>query len=246
MAIATLLAPTERKLAEKLAGEAIVSSIPEEKGADVLIYSKHGIFGLQRKEVPHDFVSSMYDGRLTRETDLLAKHCQFSRVICEGRFKYYPDTTLVMDKHVKKPPKKSQVRGMLLDISVIKGVQVDYTEDLDDTVLYIRSLLDFIAKEKHYGLYSRPGAQGQWIKPSADEVQLWLLQGFPGIGPAIADSIVERFGKVPLEWSCTLEELQTVQKLSKKRATEMFNSLSASTAHRPADILTRSRRLKHA
>lgn len=231
---------------EKFAGEAIVSSVPEEKGADILIYSRHGLFGLQRKEVPHDFVSSMYDGRLTRETDLLAKHCQFSRIICENRFRYYPDTTLVMDKAVKKPPKKSQVRGMLLDISIIKGIQVDYTEDLDDTVSYIRSIVSFMEKDKHLGLYNRPSAQGQWIKPNADEVQLWLLQSFPGIGPATADSIVQKFGNVPLEWTCTLEELQSIPKLSKARATEMFNSLKSTPGSGISSIVARSRRLRHA
>lgn len=225
MTIRVLLSPTENSLADIMKEEAITSSVPEQKGADVLIYSKYGLAGLQRKEVPHDFIASFIDGRMTRETTLLGHHCQFRRLICEGKFRYYPDKTLVMDKHAPSRFTRKQVRGMLNDVSLVKGIQIEYTEDIYDTVEYIRSLVDFVGQGKHLGLYTRPSAKGAWYVPTARDIYLWLLQSFPGIGPALADNIVNKFGEIPLAWTCTLEELMSVPRLSKERARVMYNAL---------------------
>jgi len=228
-----LLSPTEHKLADKFKSEAIVSSLPEKKGADILVYTRQGLIGLQRKEVPNDFLSSFTDGRMAQATALMVKSCKFHRIIAEGRFRYWPDGRVVtgqIDLKTRKPlPSRftrSHVRGMIFDLEFVRGVTVDWTDDLDDTVAYIRALPGFIEKEKHLGLYTRPSAQGTWIAPSANDIQLWLLQSFPGIGPTTADKIVQKFGGVPLRWTCTLEELMSIPRLSKERAKEMFSSLS--------------------
>ena len=222
MTIRALLAPTEHQLAKRLGDLALTSTLPEERGADILIISKHGALGIQRKEVPHDFISSMTDGRMAREVALLIQSCQYTRLLCEGKFKYYPDTTLVLDKHAPSRFKRSHVRGMLLDISMVQGIQVDWSDDLEDTIDYIKATIRFMSAEKHLGLFSRPNVKGQWIVPDADEIQLWLLQSFPGIGPAVADKIVKQFNGVPLRWTCTLEELEAIPRLSKARARAMY------------------------
>ncbi len=64
-----------------------------------------------------------------------------------------------------------------------------------------------------------------------DEVNLWggfgrfLLQGFPNIGPTLASSILERFGKIPLSWNCTLDELKTVPGMGERRAEALWKLL---------------------
>ncbi len=249
MAIRILLSPSEVALAGKLKEEAITSSIPEQKGADILIYSKHGLLGMQRKEVPHDFLSSFTDGRMSRATSLLQQGCTFTRMICEGTFKYWPDGTvhLGMTKARKKIPTSynhKHIHGMLNDIEFIKGIMIRWTNDIDDTVTYIRSVVNFLEAGKHFGLYTRPSAKGVWVVPKAKDIHLWVLQSFPGVGPAVADKIVERFGGIPLQWTCTMEELMAVPRLSKERAAEMFNSLSGpSQPIQHVDEFERLRRL---
>jgi len=223
--IKALLSPSEKGLAGVLKNNAITSSLPEEKGADILIYTKFGLFGIQRKAVPHDFISSIEDGRMTRSTSLLAQTCRFRLLICEGRFRYYPDGKLDMGPRVPTRYTYRHVWGMLFDIRYVKGVEVDYTDDIRATADYILTLAEFFGKEKHLGLYSRPSAKGTWGVPTARDVDLWLLQSFPGIGPSIAGSIVDHFGELPLGWSCTFGELCAVPKLSTKRAKEMWQVL---------------------
>lgn len=232
MTIKVLLSPSEVSLAKRMTGEIIVSDLPEQKGADILIYSKHGLWGGQRKEVPNDFISSFTDGRMTRATSLLQDSCTFKRMICEGEFKYWPDGTvhLGMNKNrerIRTRFNRKNIHGMLNDIEFIKDIMIRWTDDIDDTVAYIRSVVHFLEVDKHLGLYTRPSAKGVWFVPSGMDVQLWLLQSFPGIGPSTADKIVKRFGgKVPLEWTCSQDELASVEGLSKKRASEMWNALS--------------------
>lgn len=229
MTVRVLLSPTEGALTEKLGDLAIISSVPEQKGADVLIYCKQGLIGLQRKEVPNDFISSFIDGRMTRETSLLIKHCQITRIIGEGKFQYWPDgraLTGQIDPKTKKPMPsrftRNHIRGMIFDIELVKGITIDWTENTDDTVAYIKDIINFASREKHLGLYSRPAIKGAWYVPTASEVQLWLLQGFQGIGPQTAENIVKHLGKMPLGWTCTFEELRSVPGVSKKKAEEMW------------------------
>lgn len=226
-----LLSPSETALAAKLGRDAITSDLPESKGADVLIYTKSGLLGIQRKEVPSDFISSFTDGRMARSLALLPVSCAFARVVGEGQFKYWPDGTVdlgMMKNRVRVPSRftRKHIRGMEFDIEIVRGVIVDYTDDTDDTVLYIKQITDFLNAGKHIGLFSRPSAKGAWFVPSARDIDLWILQSFPGIGPSIADKIIEKFdGKIPMRWTCTLDDLIGIPGLGKKKAISMWESL---------------------
>lgn len=231
-----LLSPSETKLAEKFEDEAITSPLPEDKGADILLYTDAGLFGWQRKQIPHDFITSVTDGRFARLLPLLTKSCVFYRLINEGEFKYWPNQTVFLGKtrEGKQIPcrfTKGHVRGILNDIDIIWNVPVRWTEDIDDTVDYLRSVREFMSTKRHVGLFTRPKVRGKWYVPSVDEVQLWLLQGFGGIGPATADKIIRHFGRIPLKWSCTADELAEVEGVTRKMAQELIDILSAIPKH---------------
>ncbi|MCJ7760151.1 hypothetical protein MUP59_03295 [Candidatus Bathyarchaeota archaeon] len=231
-----LLSPSETKLAELLEDEAITSPLPEEKGADILLYTDSGLVGFQRKQIPHDFISSVMDGRFARLLPLLTESCTFYRLINEGEFKYWPNQTVFLGKtrDGKQIPSrftKGHVHGILNDIEFVWGVPVRWTEDISDTVVYLRSVREFMAAKKHVGLFTRPKVKGKWYTPSVDEVQLWLLQGFGGVGPSTADKIIRHFGRIPLKWSCTVEELAEVEGVTRKKAQELIDVLSATPKH---------------
>jgi ERCC4-type nuclease len=225
-----LISPSEKALAQKLKDDAIVSTLPEEKGADILIPSSAGLYGAQRKEVPHDFILSVTDGRMTRATSLLPKDCKFAELLCEGRFRYWPDGRLIMPGR-REPSRwtRKQIRGILFDIKYVKGITVEYTEDIDDTVNYLRWIQDSLSRGKHLGLYKRPHAEGAWYVPTCKDIWSWLLQSFPGVGPSTADAIISHFGTIPLRWTCTQAELERVPRLSRARAVEMIKAFTAST-----------------
>lgn len=224
MGIRILASPTEPKgYIEKL--DAIVSSLCEQHGADYMIYSQHGVWGGQRKEVPHDFVSSMIDGRMARETGLLAT-LDYGEIICEGKFEFFSNGMLVTDPKFPSKYNRKQIRGMLLDIRFSRGIpSVTYTEDEDDTITYIKSLAEYMAGEKHLGLFRRPKVKGGWGIPTERELELWILQSFPGIGPTLANNILEHFGRLPLIWDATYEQLLRVPDIGVARAKRLWSAL---------------------
>lgn len=241
--ISVLLSPSEKELAHVLRSNAITSPIPEEKGADILLYTRHGLFGIQRKAIPHDFISSIQDGRMARSTTLLSEFCQFRLLLCEGRFRFYPDGKLDMGLRVPTRYTYRHVRGMLFDIRYVKNVEVDWTENIHDTADYILTLAEFFSKEKHLGLYTRPSVKGAWGVPTPYDIALWLLQSWSGVGPATAASIVDHFGgRVPLRWDCTFEELCAVPKLRVGRAREMWESLGGEAQPQEVSLFDTLRR----
>lgn len=234
-----LLSPSETSLAERFEDDAITSPLPESKGADILLYTESGLLGWQRKAVPNDFIDSVTDGRFARLLPLLVKNCVFCRIISEGQFKYWPDQTVHLGmmfregKRVRIPSRftRKHIHGILNDIELVWGVPVRATEDLDDTVLYLKSMRDFMGAKKHVGLHTRPKVKGTWYVPTAEETQLWLLQGFSGIGPSTADKIIRLFGRIPLKWTCTVDELVQVGGLTRRKAQELVDVLSVVPEH---------------
>jgi len=221
-----LLSPSEVRLSELLGDRAIVSNIPEQRGADVLFFTKRGSVGVQLKEVPNDFLASITDGRLAKETSLLSS-CDFRLLLLRGRFKYWPDGRISIPGR-KEPSRftEKQIRGLLFDIKYIRGIDHDYVDDYEDAVAYIIHLSQWLDKEAHGALLSRPGGpKGTWAVPSVEELQSWVLQGFEGIGPASADAIIKHFGGLPLAWTCSFEELASVPRLSRKRAEYLWKFL---------------------
>lgn len=227
-----LISPSEGDLAKKLKSNGIVSSLPEEKGADILTYTNQGLLGIQLKEIPNDFLASISDGRLTRETTLLPKHCKFPLLLLRGKFDYWPDGRIAIGRKEPSRFTKTQIQGILFDVRYVKGVDYDYVRDMDDVVFYLKTLTGWLNSGKHFGLFTRPGGpRGTWAIPTVEEYQSWILQGFQGIGPALADSIINHFGRTPLAWTCSLGDLMKVPKLSGKRAKILWETLTKSGKH---------------
>ncbi len=221
-----LLSPTESELSKLFGDRAVTSLLTEEKGADILAYTKQGLLGIQRKSVPHDLIRSIEDGRLVREMDLLQKSCKFCLLILEGKLRYWPDGHIFISKRINSRFTKAQIRGLLNDVKYIRGVGYDFTDDTQDTVAYIDGLVKYMNSDKHMGMFNRPSAKGTWIVPSVKDIHLWILQSFAGIGPSTATGILQRFGTIPLKWTCSLDELMSVSGLSKAKAIEIFGMLN--------------------
>ena len=228
-----LMSPTEpiKVMSEelgKIGFSAITSSIPEERGADYLMFTHNGSIGIQRKEIPYDFLSSVIDGRLARETSLL-ENVNFKWVVCEGKFRFFDDGSLSLysNSMVKAYSRftKRSISKLIFEIKLVKGVEVDFTENTQGTAYFIKDLHDFIVKSKHTGLSNRPGCRGVWSVPSDPELDSWILQGFTGIGPTLAGYILDSFGALPLKWTCTLEDLYLVPGLNKRKAEQLWARL---------------------
>lgn len=212
-----LVSPTE-PLSIRQIGK--VSTVPEKYGSDILLIDGKHRIGIQRKEVT-DLVASLYDGRLTRVMALMKELSQRFLFI-EGRMSFTTDRELI---HPGSRITKAQIYGVLLSVQVIHNVNLMFTTNLLDTADTIRIIEKWLSKSEHNSLMTRPKPVSSWGTRTSRDWALHILQGFPGIGASSAGSIFDHFGRVPLKWDCTPQQLGEVGGIGKKRTEELFKAL---------------------
>lgn len=220
-----LLSPTEFELAKKVP-DALVSSLPEQKGVDVLIYDDTGFLGIQRKTYPKDLIASVQDGRLQREIPLMLEHLDFGIVMLEGRPRFTEDGVL-FDEWNSRWTRK-QLRNLYRSCMYM-GIPVDRTENIDDTVDAIEEWRQWWEKGEHETLTRLPKKKDSWGKydPSS------ILQAADKIGPKVAKKIYSHFGRVPLRWDCTIEELMQIDGIGKVSGTKLWNLFATEQVEMP-------------
>lgn len=202
-----------------------VHSLPEKRGVDVLFAAGGRWVGVQRKEI-RDLVASVRDGRLHREvqqmtTNLASRGLGIAVLVVEGRFAWTVDGEWV------EPGwrwTRRQHRGLLWSVRS-KGIWVEVTADANDTADLCRDLQAWASKDRHSSLDHRPGPVGLWGKATTREYACHLLQGFDGVGPELANRIVDHFGRLPIGWLVTAADLEEVPGIGKVKAKRLIGAL---------------------
>jgi len=219
-----LVSPSEPKpilqLITNLGHEAIVSTQPEERGADYLMVGQLGFIAVQRKE-HSDLLNSLEDGRLQRDVSLL-RYEPVPILIVEGWPEFTSD-----GQHLERPSwTKAGFRDLLRSVKD-EGVQVERTDDLADTAAALVEIQERWRKSAHTSLLTRPKRikTDSFGRRQADDRAAWVLQGFRGISYVLANRIVQKFEGLPLSWTCSLEELCEVEGIGEKRASDLLGFL---------------------
>lgn len=215
-----LVSPSEPKQLKKLGK---VSSIPENYGADFLILGHKTRIGVQRKQFPGDFLSSLDDNRLYSQLPALTE-LDRALLIIEGRGRWTEDGELITDKYHSFT--KQQLHGLLFSIMFEFNVPSIIVGNLDDTVLVLTHLETWAKKTKHMSLKSRKGPEKTgWGTATEHHLAQHIMQGFPGVGQELAGRVVDRFEGVPLTWTVEMDELMKVEGVGKKKAESMWKAL---------------------
>jgi ERCC4-type nuclease len=80
-------------------------------------------------------------------------------------------------------------------------------------------------KDRHQSLDRRPTVRGAWGKPDSREWGSHLLQSFDGVGPELAGRIIDHFGRPPVGWLVTAEDLAGVAGIGKQKAKKLIGML---------------------
>lgn len=215
-----LIAPTE---AQHPALRALgrVSSTPERCGVDFLFATRAtGTVGIQRKAFPADFLASINDGRLSKEVAQM-QVLDVRVLLVEGRGTWTTDGKLIArwGQHWTR----AQHRSFLWSMRAA-GVWVEWSDDVEDTARVVRGLETWARKAKHTSLARRPGAKGAWGKPTNREYLIHLVMGLPGVGPELAERIVDTLG-MPFGWAVTVDDLVRVHGIGRKKAEQIYACL---------------------
>ena len=195
------------------------SPLPEAYGADFLITCPVGLVGVQRKEV-HDLIASRSDGRLARELAQM-KQLDVGILLVEGRLKWTSDGILSTSQSKWT---RSQHFGLLFSIQST-GLWVNSAESIQETREYLSHLETWFGKSDHKGINIRPKPSTPWGSRTNRDFGIHVIQSFDGVGPGVAGAIFDRFG-VPMKWTITKEQLQSVPGVGPKRAQKMYETLN--------------------
>jgi ERCC4-type nuclease len=208
------ISPTEPPALREIGA---VAMLPEEYGADILWQSKLGLVGIQRKEFPNDFLASVHDGRLNTQLAQM-KSLDIAVLLLEGRANWTIDGQLIRNRNGKRHAwNRDSHRNYLASVQ-LRGVQVQYSESLVDTISFIQTFSRWTNKNSHHGLDNRPAAGGpQWGTVSNEDYVRYLYSSLPGINAILADSISQTLGMI-FRLDVTEEELMSVPGIGKGRA----------------------------
>ena len=134
---------------------------------------------IERKTIS-DFLSSMINKRLARQLEEIKQYPK-SLLIIEGI-----DEQELYDDCNHEGINANAIRGFLLSIVLEFQVPIIFTKDYADTAKFI-SVLAKKEKKEHISLRA--------VKKSLNKKEQlqYILEGFPGIGPATAKKLLKKF-----------------------------------------------------
>jgi ERCC4-type nuclease len=199
--------------------------ITESRGVDVAWRGGGGWWGIQRKAVD-DLVASIGD-RLTREVAQMTATdgVVMPHMIVEGQVRFTADGELIRDGWGQRMTRR-QWRGLMWSMQAA-GVSITHTATKGDTAQAIIDMYAWSQKERHATLRARAGApKSDWGTRDSKAWARWILQGFDGIGPEVADAIIDACGGLPLQWTVTADELLKIKGIGKTRAGRLIDALA--------------------
>lgn len=159
---------------------------------------------VEYKTVP-DFVDSLIDGRLLSQLKSLK---QYSRplLVIEG----------TEDIYSQRKIHPNSIRGMLATITISYGIPIISTKSSRETA----GLLYAIARREQQATQEFQYHSG---KPQTETERLeYVVAGISGIGASLAKPLLERFQTIQNIANASLEELQEVPGIGKKKAEDIY------------------------
>jgi len=181
---------------------------------------------IERKET-HDFLSSLFSGRLFNQAYQLTSSYKLPVLIVEGE----------MQTLLEQSARPRAVWGALATLAFGYNLHVFFTTDPQQTAEFIFTIA------KHGG-FARPRAplfQRKRKVTSVQSQQLSLVSNLPGVGMVLADRILRRFGSVRRVFAASISELALVSGVGRVKADRIVNTLDA--PYRPTEKRPRQARI---
>ncbi len=200
----------EKRIILELSKKGIEVKVKSLISADFIIHSKtkegRGVLvGIERKTLT-DFLNSIIDKRIISQLISLKENFDIAILVIEGEENIYK----IRNFH------PNSIRGMLSAIAIDLQVPILYTKNEKDTSSYIETIAKRLeGKRKDISLLKKR-------KPlDLKEMQEYIIESFPGIGPTIAKNLLKKFKTVKRIVNAKEKELLEVEKLGKKKVKEI-------------------------
>jgi len=150
-----------------------------------------------------DFAESIKDGRLFSQANRLTAACPSVAFILEGKASDLTQSRM----------RREALQGALISLSLIYQIPILRSFDPDETA----RLLLYAGEQLHRDQIDHISRHGRRPKRRR-KLQLYVLQGLPGIGPEKAGRLLERFGSVEGVMAASEQDLQLVPGIGERIA----------------------------
>lgn len=185
--------------------------------ADFILKTKNSEGNLEtvgiEKKTQSDFLSSIADKRIVKQLVDLKREFTLPILIIEG----FDNMYALRNFH------PNAIRGMLASIAVDLQVPIIYTRNVRDTAAFIATVAKRLEKpHRDISLVHNRRAM------SLTDQQEIVLESLPGVGRTLAKSLLQYFGSVRSVVLASVEDLQKVEKIGKKKAQAIRDVLDKS------------------
>jgi len=165
---------------------------------------------VERKTV-EDLAKSVFDGRLFDQARRLSEYYETPIIVVEGSFSELERVT----------SRSFQVRMALLAVSIDYGVRIAYSASPTETAKILASLArrEQCESRRPVVVHRKPRFEKLWMQ------QLYVVQSFPGIGPRLAEKLLEKFGSIEAICRASIVELERV--VGYERAKKLYQIIHA-------------------
>ena len=153
----------------------------------------------------NDFVGSLLDGRLFVQAKHLRANFKKPIYIIEG------DVSDIFEVRNVHP---NALRGAILSLLLDYQIPIMFAPTEDETAELLHVLARREQEERNKGVSLRGGRK----LFSPDEQKQYFIEGLPNVGPKLAKSLLNHFGSCGAVLEASLEDLQRVDKVGKKKA----------------------------
>ena len=168
---------------------------------------------VERKTVG-DLVSSILDGRLFNQLITMSTNYTSPLVLVEGD---RDEMFTLRDVH------RNAIIGAMTSIAINYRVPVLFTKDNGETAEYLFVTAKREQEGRSKDIRLRVGRKG--LAPG--EQQRFIVESLPGVGPSMAKKLLEKFGSVKNIANAESRELQEIENLGKKKASQIRKALTS-------------------
>ena len=187
--------------------------VVELETGDIAIVKEEAIL-IERKTV-RDFFSSIWNNRLWGQLERLAEiqeiwgtEVRRRLLLIHGEFDFYDNLGSAI--------------GAMLESTFVYGVPVIRLCSDDELFAFLRVEVNREIEGKNSPMFLPDYRK---LRKREEDPRAYVLTSIPLIGPMIAKNLLERFGSVAGVVNSSLDDLERVEGVGKKRANEIFKVL---------------------
>lgn len=169
---------------------------------------------IERKTLK-DLVISIKDGRIFQQAARLASSSKYSLIILE-------DTSLDIQS-IKM--KREAIQGVLICLSLKFQIPILRSMSPKETgkliLLACHQVLNSRQPKRNF-----PNRPGPFKRNNKRKQQMYILQGLPGIGPARAQALLDKFGTLQSVFTVSISELEETMGIGKYTAKKIISILN--------------------